>query len=276
MARSQTNPVILGQETDTIRNYQTKLNTREKKLAEGILYSENIDDDFSSALVCSNTTQAGAAYTGATAEVIGFHSGRASYECYQTAVAAAAIVTPFQSASGLEVKPVAAADALEITNGVTALSPAAHVVGSFLKSGYKEIYFQAKILVDDISDVTQFWCGWRKAEAYQTDPDDYDEMAAFNVGEDADGQIEIHTIINGAATVNTDTTETDWANAGNHTLEIRVNNAGVVTFFYDGSAPTVTKAFTFDAAEVIVPFFTLDTETGDPGVSISAWKVGYR
>jgi hypothetical protein len=277
MARSQTNPAILGQETDTIKNYQRKLNQREKKLAEAILYSENIDDDFSSALVVSNFDNAdGTIYTGAAGEELGFHSGRAAYEIHQAAVATPAVVAPYQSADGLELKPVAAADALEISNGITANSKAAHVIGSLLATDDKEIYFKAKIKIDDISDVTELSMGWRKAEAYQAAVDDYDELASFNIGQDGDGQIEIHTILNGAATSETDTTETDWGDGDEKTLEIRIKNNGSCTFLIDGAAPTVTAAFTFDAGEVVVPFIFLDTETGDPQVSISEWKIGYR
>ena len=276
MARSQTNPVILGQETDTVKNYQRRLNQREKKLAEAILYSENIDDDFPSALIVSNFNNAdGSIYTGAATEVLGVHSGRHGYE-YYCAAGTAAVVAPYQSADGLELKPQITAGAVELTMGTTALSRAAHVVGSLLATDDKELYLQAKIKIDDISDVTEMWVGWRKAEAYQADPEDYDELCAFNVGKDADGQVEIHTILNNATTSETDTTETDIANGGEHTFEIRVKNNGQCSFLFDGAAPTVTAAFTFDSGEVILPFVHLDTETGDPGVSISEWKVGYR
>jgi hypothetical protein len=277
MARSQTNPMILGQETDTIKNYQRVPNAREKKLAEAILYSENIDDDFSSAIVVSNFDNAdGTIYTGAAGEELGFHSGRAAYEMHVAAAATPAVIAPFQSADGLELKPVAAADALEITNGTTALSRAAHVVGSLLATDAKEVYFKCKFKIDDISDVTEMAIGWRKAEAYQAAVDDYDEMASINIGQDADGQVEIHTILNNGTTTETDTTETDVVDGGEHTVEIRVKNNGVCTFYWDGAEPTVTAAFTFDSGEVIVPFVFLDTETGDPGVSISEWKCGYR
>ncbi len=275
MARSQTNPAILGQETDTIKNYQRKLNQREKKLAEAILYSENIDDDFSSALVVSNHDNAdGTVYTGAAGEELGLHSGRAAYEVHQAAVATPAVVAPYQSADGLELKPVAAADALELTNGITALSRAAHVVGSLLATSDKEVYFKAKFKIDDISDVSELAIGWRKAEAYQAALDDYDELACINIGQAADGRVDIQTILNGATTSTTDTTETDVVDSGEHTVEIRVKNNGQVSFLWDGATPTVTAAFTFDAAEGSVPFIFLDTETGDPGVSISERKGG--
>lgn len=275
MARDATNPVVLRQEGDTQSNYQRKLNKRERKLAEAIIYSDNIDEDFSSALVVSNMDNDGTVYTGATGETVAMHTGRTALECYQAAVATPAVVTPHQSASGLELKPVAAADALEVTCGTTALSKAAHVVGSLLDPD-ATVYMSMKIKIDDISDVTEIFCGWRKAEAYQADPDDYDEMAAFNIGKDADGQIEIHTILNDGTTAETDTTEADWADGQEKTLRIEVTNAGVCKFLLDGAEPTVTTAFTFDSGEVILPFIHMNSETGDPGVSIAELKVGYK
>ena len=277
MAREVTTPPLYGQVTDTVSNYQKKLNKREQKVVEAALYNEFLDDDFSSALIVSNFDNAdGTIYTGAAGEEMGFHSGRAAYEMHIAAAATPAVIAPFQSAQGLELKPVAAADALEITNGTTALSPQAYVVGSFNGAGTKEIFFKTEIDFGDISDISELAVGWRKAEDYQAAVDSYDEMAAFNMGGQADGRLDIETIINNAATVTTDTTVTDIVDDGVHTFEIRVTNGGVVSFLYDNATPTITKAFTFDAGEVIIPFLFLDTETGDPAVSVTYWKVGYR
>lgn len=273
MAREDTNRIALGLETDTVKKYQRALNQREKKLAEAVLYDENIDDDFSSALVVSNfDNDDGTIWTGAAEETLGFHSGRYGYE-YRAAAGTAAVLAPFQSADGLELQPVITAGACEITNGTTALSKAAYTVGSFL--GYKKIFMEATIKIDTVTNVTELWCGWRKAEAYQTDPDLYDELAAFNIGKDGDGQIEIHTILNNATTDETDTAETDWAASGEHTLRIEVDNNGNCAFYYDGSTPSTTTTFQFDSGEVILPFCFLDTESAAAGVSISKWTVGY-
>ncbi len=277
MAREVTSPPHFGQVTDTTSSYQSKLNKRERKVVEAALYNEHLDDDFSSALIVSNFDNAdGTIYTGAAGEELGFHSGRAGYEMHVAAAASPAVIAPYQSASGLELAPIAAADALEITNGTTALSPQAYVVGSFNKSDSKEIFFSCKILIDDITDVSELSMGWRKAEAYQAAVDSYDELASFNIGGAADGRIDIETILNNAATVTTDTTEADWADGETKTLEIRIKNDGSCTFFLDGATPTVTAAFTFDAGEVVLPYVFLDSETGVPGVSISEWKAGYR
>lgn len=249
-------------------SYPSTHNTREKKLYETIKEDKNIKDTFEQALVVSNMDNDGTVYTGATGEAIGMNSGKAAYECYQAAVNSASVVTPFQSADGLELKPVAAGDALEITNGTTANSKAAYTVGQ------DAFYFKTTMKTDDISDVTEIFAGFRKAEAYQADPDSYDEMAAFNIGKDADGQIEIHTILNNATTAETDTTLADWADGEEHTLEVRVEKDGQVYFRYDNAEPTVTAAFKFDNGEVVLPFLHLNTETGDPGVSVSLWEVG--
>lgn len=271
MALLTTLPSPRKQEADATIGAKGEFSRRERMLRASIIYDKSIDDDFSQALVVSNTTQAGDAYTGAAAEVIAINSGKAIYEVYQSAVATPGIVAPFQSADGLELRPVAAADALELTNGITSRSKAARTVGS-LPTG--KSYFEVKLKIDDISDVTEIFAGLRKAEAYQADPDNYDEMAAFNIGKDADGQVEIHTIKNNAATAEVDTTEDDVVDAGEHTLRIEVLNSGLCRFAFDGDIPTVTTQFTFDDAEVLVPFLHLNTETGDPGVSISVWRVG--
>lgn len=266
--------IAIGIETDVAGNYQQRLNNREKKVVESVINNENIDDDFPQALVVSNFDNVdGTIYTGAAAEVLSFHSGRAAYEVYQAAVATPAVIAPFQNSTGLVLQPVAAADAFELTNGTTALAKSAYVVGSFLRG--KKIYFEATIKIADISDVTEAFFGWRKAEAYQVDPDSYAAVAAFHIGATDDGRISITTSVSSTETV-VDTTLADWADGETHTLRIEVTDEGLCKFLYDAAAPTVdVPGFSFTAAEVIVPFFHVNTETGDPVVSISSWEVGY-
>lgn len=269
------NRVALGIETNDPGNYQTRLNRRELKVAEAVREDQNIEETFEQALIVSNMDNAdGTAYTGAAGEELGLHTGKHPFEVHQAAVDSAAVVTPYVSADGLELQPVAAGDDLELSNGTTSRSKAAYTVGSFPDAN-KKIYFEAKVKIDDISDVSELAMGWRKAEAYQAAVDSYDEMAAWNVGADAAGQIEIHTILNNAATSETDTTESDWTDGAEKTLRVEVSNDGLCRFYIDGASPAVDVTnFSFDSGEVIVPFLFLATETGDPGVSISEWNVG--
>lgn len=277
MARQDTNRVGLRLESDTVKSYPRTFNQHELKLAEAINYDGNVDDNFRQALVVSHFDNTdGTVYTGATGEVVSFHSGIATYEIRQLAVAAtpaaADLVAPFQSVDGLELKPIAAADALELTLGTTSLSKAAYTVGSFKQP---KMFMQASIKIDDISDVSTLVVGLRKAEAYRADWNDYDEAVAFNIGAGADGRINISKILNNAATSTVNTTNTAVADGDTIVLRIEVANDGKCVFKVNGSAPTVTTTFAFDSGEVILPFIALDTETGDPGVSISQLQVGY-
>lgn len=267
--------------------YPLKLrDERDVQVAKAVIYSKNIDETWASQPVYSAAAAGGALLPSEnTAQTIGFLTENAGYECRQSVVASTGTAVyglPYVSADGLEL-PLDAdvtdgATAIEITNGITARSKRAFTVGTD-----DDFFVEAKILIDDISDLGQMFLGFRKAEAYQADPDDYDEMAAWHIGETgatvADGQFNLATILNNKATSYTDTTETDWANAGEHTLRVTVKKNGQVTWSLDGAAPTVTASFTFDSGEVVVPFLFVEatgaSTTGDPGVSVSTWRCGW-
>lgn len=272
----------LGLESDLGTNnapkYPTRHNARETKLAETILNNKNIDESFDAPLVWSSVDQEGALLatsTPAAGDEIAFRTSKHNMLAHVQSINGTPVHSfPFTSADGLEINIDD-----DVTNGITGweIAPSGILTtsrGAFTVGTDEDFYMEATIKIDDISDVTELAVGFRKAEAFQVNVDDYDEMASFNVGQDADGQIEIHTILNGAATSETDTTLTDWVDAGEHTLKIVVRQNGKCEFYYDGAVPTVTASFTFDNGEIVVPFIFLRAETGDPGVSISALKVG--
>jgi hypothetical protein len=176
---------------------------------------------------------------------------------------------PVLHADGLDVTmDETANDGVEISQGITARSRSAFVVGTDAA-----FYAKLKIKIPDVSGTDDCAFGFRKAEAYQANIDDYDEMACLNV---IAGNITIETILNNAATTSTDTTD-DFADGETHTLEVYVSAAGVVTYKIDGVAPTVTAAFTFDAAEVVVPFFYFlhDTDIAEQTCLVE-WEVGLQ
>jgi hypothetical protein len=59
------------------------------------------------------------------------------------------------------------------------------------------------------------------------------------------GDFKIETIDDNNATTTTDTTD-NASDGTDHTIEVRVSAAGVVTYLIDGVAPTTTAAFTID------------------------------
>lgn len=268
----------LGIETNAAGDYPASHNKRELKLAQTVREDKNIVDTFQQAPVISNSNNADGSVLpaeAAAAAVIAFNSGKAPYELYYAAVESTGTAVykfPFVSADGLELPQdadhVDGPSAIEIGHGTTARSRAAFTVGTD-----DPFYIEATMTIDDISDVTELWCGFRKAEAYQADPDNYDELACVNVGLGADGRFNITTILNNAATSTTDTSVTAWADAGTHTLRVEVYKNGKCKFKIDGTESTAA-VFSFDVGEVVVPFLHLDGETGDAGVSVSSWEVG--
>jgi hypothetical protein len=271
------------------QNYPSSHNKREEKLAETILKNKNVEDEFEQAPTYSAVNQATGALLAseaAAAQVIAFRTERSGYEYYHAAVESTGTAVynlPKQSADGLEL-PLDAdqtdgVTAFEIGHGVTANSRAAFTVGT--DAGF---FVEATIKIDDISDLGQLFVGFRKAAAYTADPDDYTDMAAWHVGETggtvADGQLNIATILNNAATTYTDTTETDWADGDEFTLRVEVDGQGRCTFLIDGDEPAVTKQFTLDDGDTVIPFLFVEStgasSSGDPGVSMSSWRVGRK
>ena len=174
-------------------------------------------------------------------------------------IGTASVLAPTRIATGLTIGlDVAENDGIEICPGILAGNGSAFVVGT---DG--PFHFRCTFDIADVSGSDNLMVGFRKAEAYQaTALDDYDEMAAFDV---VSGDIKTATVINAATTVITDTTN-DWADLATHVLEVDVALNGAVTYKIDGVAPGTTVAYTFDAGEVVVPFFYNRYDATTPGV----------
>ena len=158
-------------------------------------------------------------------------------------------------------------DGIELTNGISSISRCAFTVGTS-----PAFHLRAKFTITDVSGTDDCAIGFRKAEAYQGNLDDYDELFGINV---ISGTIYKTAILNGGAT-DDDSTGDAWADAGAHEVEIKVSAAGVCTILIDGAAPTSSgTAFTFDSGEVVVPFFFVlnDTDLYD-SIIFTAWEVG--
>ncbi len=183
------------------------------------------------------------------------------------------ITVPVIGAAGLDISlDQTDAEGVEITQGITARSRGAFVIGTDAAFA-----FSAKLKVADASGAGNLFVGFRKAEAYQADEDDYADMAAIGINGTANpNTIKLATILNGGATTSTDTTDT-WADAAEKTLKVLVSAAGVVTYQINGAAPTVTAAFTFDTGDTVVPFiYFLHAADVAGAVELSEWTCGLQ
>lgn len=132
------------------------------------------------------------------------------------------------------------------------------------------MFLRVKLLIEDVSGVDIVAFGFRKAEDFQAVYASYDELAAFNV---ISGDIKIDTTLNATPATAVDTTE-NWADGETHELLVVANGNGKIQFFLDGAEPAVTKAFQFDANEVIVPFAHVLQDTDLSHVYITELEVG--
>ena len=266
-----------------------RFSKKERALAGEIRNDKNIDCSFDdSPIISAIDKNAG---TLLPSEVVAgselsFSIGKDTFEMHNAVVettGTAVYSFPSLSSDGLEI--VGDADvtdgvtAYELSNGILSTSRSSVTVGTD-----EDMEFEVAIKIDDVTDLDQVFIGFRKAEAYQAEPDNYDELCAFHIGETgatvADGQINIASILNGGATSYHDSTESDFADGESKTFKIVIKNNGQAEFSIDGNLPVSYPQFTFDSAEEIVPFVfvenTSGSTAGDPGVSISSWKLGKR
>ena len=179
------------------------------------------------------------------------------------------IVCPAWGVNGLNIgMDQTSGDGIEITQGITARSRGAFTC----RTAKKPFLFRVSLSMALPATVTEYAVGFRKAEAYQVAIDNYDEMACLNA---LVGVINIETIDNGATTVTTDTTETDWDDAEQHSFTVKVSPSGVVTFEYDDVAPTVTASLTFDEDEVVIPFLYFKNGGASGEINLKSWECRY-
>lgn len=179
------------------------------------------------------------------------------------------ILQPIYASTGLNISmDQTDGDGVEISQGISALDPMSFTVGTD-----PDFFVRTQFSVADISGANDLMVGFRKAEAYQADNDDYDELVALD---SIAGTIKTVYILNNADTGYTDTTW-DWKDAGTHTFQVNISSAGVASFLVDGSTPPTVSTFTFDDAEEVVPFIYFNHNSDVAGaVTLLEYECGHQ
>jgi len=263
MARS--NKKRIGIVSEVAGRYDQHFSNRQRKLVESIKFDDNIDIVFENAPILSASDNAGLAYAGGDAKTVSVSIDGERFEL--TNIGAKTIISPVQLVGGLNVAmDLTDNEGCELNNGSLPNSPAAFVVGS---GGYDYVA-ECTVTIADVSGTDDCIFGMRKAESHQAAVDNYDEMAGLNV---ISGAVKAETILNGGGT-STSATLATVADGGSVTLRVVVRNAGVVEFYVDGTHAS-SVVYSFDDAEVIVPFFSFLHATTSPGaITLSSWKAG--
>lgn len=184
------------------------------------------------------------------------------------------IIVPRMDATGLlSSLDLAAADGWELNYGATrANSRHSYTIGTSAA-----FFMELRFTLADVSGCEPFYFGFRKTQANQVAFANYTDFVGYGVNNlVAGGDCVIGTRLNTGGINSTDTNDA-FGDGTTHTLQVLVSAAGVVTFTFDGGAPTATQAFTFDTGDVVHPFITNLMGAAAPGAIHLQWlKVGYQ
>lgn len=171
------------------------------------------------------------------------------------------IIAPRMTATGLRVSlDLTATEGAEYNWGMAATDKHAYTIGTS-----PAFNMTIGFTVADVTGANPILVGFRKQQANDGTYTNYTDYALIGLNNGVNpGTIIIEDCLNGGAAVQTDTTDA-WADGETHVLTITVSAAGVVSYRIDGAAPTVTHAFTFDAGDVVSPFFHFIHGAAAPG-----------
>ena len=169
-------------------------------------------------------------------------------------------------------------DGVEVFSGMMGASGRPFRVGTD-----RAFYFLCQIEVTDVSGTDDLQIGLRSNEGVRPAWDDYTDAAAIGFITTADpAAVQTQTILAGAATGETDTTDTH-ADTVVVQYKLLVSAAGVVTFQHDIAAigtlaaPTAVGAYTFADGLWVVPFMRFINDAGlADAVIIHKWEVDYQ
>lgn len=224
---------------------------------------------------CSADNGGGVA-TGATSDVnlLGFQEGIIMEQF--VIGAAQTIIKPVMTATGLLVSgDLTNIEGYEYSWGATR----ANSRHSFTINTSPAFFIEWSFRADDISGLEPCLFGFRRTQAYQTQGNlaNYTDFVGYGlVDAVAGGDAVIQTQVNTGGINSTDTND-PWADSATHTLAVLVSGAGVVTFTFDGGAPTATQVFSFDAGDVVHPFMRHEFNAAIPdAIEWLSVKVGFQ
>jgi hypothetical protein len=207
---------------------------------------------FSSRPLCSAAVGYGAP-TGATGDTNIMVADGVTFEYHIKGTQT--ILAPVFGANGLNVSlDQTNNDGIEITEGITARSKGAKVIGE------NKFFVELTLSVEDVSGADICYLGFRKTEAYQAALASYTDFAGLTINA---GTINFIRRLNSGSVLTTDTGE-DLADNGTVTLRVEVDGVGKVKVLVDGVDVTPAD-FTFDDGDVVIPHFFLLHDTDIAG-----------
>lgn len=224
--------------------------------------------------IVQSTANTGAAPTGAT--------GDTNIVCCREGVmmeefvigAGQTIIAPRMDANGLLVSgDLTVAEGYEYNFGA-ARTNSRH---AFTIGTSPAFFFELRFRINDMDGAAPYVFGFRKVEANNAVFGDYTDYATIGmIAASSATQVVTATELNSGGQTVTNTTDLWGGDGTTNTLTVLVSAAGVVTYLLNGVVPTVVAAFTFDAADVVVPFIRITHSASPTAVNLVSMKIGYQ
>ena len=245
-----------------------------KEINAEFLFSSGTDLTITQSPILQSNLSTGAAPTGATGDVNLMYMQDGCLMEQFILGAAQTIICPRMSANGLNI-------ALDLTDNegaeynFVARNGAKH---AYTIGTSPAFFVEAQIYVADLSGCEPMWLGFRKVAANAADYTTYSDFYTIGLNNATSATaVTIGSQLNtGGVTLQSSTDA--WGGDGTiRTLKVLVSAAGVVTATIDGGAPSAPLAFTFDNADVVMPFIHFLHDTTTPGeIALLSLKCGFQ
>lgn len=137
--------------------------------------------------------------------------------------------------------------------------------------------FELGLYINDMDGAAPYVFGFRKTEANNAVMANYDTFASIGmVAASSVTNIVISDELNAGGNTITDTTDAWGGDGSYHVLRVLVDGTGNVTYTIDGVAPSVTHAFQFDNADVVIPYIRCEHSASPTDVAIRRMRIGFQ
>lgn len=221
----------------------------------------------------STSLNTGGAPTGVAADVNIVHC-REGVIMEEYVIGTQTIIAPRMDSSGLLVSgDLTVAEGYEYNFGA-ARTNSRH---AFTIGTSPAFQFELRMRIATMAGAAPYVFGFRKVAANNAVFNDYTDYATIGmIAGTSATQVVTSTELNAGGNTITNCTDLWGGDGTTNTLTVKVSAAGVVTYLLNGVAPTVVAAFTFDNADVVVPFIRI-THSATPGaVELVSMKIGYQ
>ena len=245
-----------------------------KEIDAEFLYASGTDIVVSQSPILQSNATTGAAPSGATGDVNLMYLQDGCLMEQFILGAAQTIIAPRMTVNGLDLAlDQTASEGAEYNFGARANSKHSYTIGTSAA-----FFMEAQIYVEDISGAAPLFIGFRKQEANNATFANYTDYYGIGLNAATSAtNIVLASELNAGGQTLQNSTDAWGGDGATKTLRVLVSAAGVVTATIDGAAPSAPLAFTFDNADVVMPYIHFLHGADVAGVvGLKSLKIGFQ